>query len=182
MLAFEAFFLLPWTGFLATILLTILLRNKLKLIAICPLPTILGLFGVYFFAFIFVEDFSSTTSFLLLVLCLSASIGIFLTITTIVIVYAIKYRYRPNRSNKFVFAAACWLILYIFSYMALSRHGMQTSEKAGFEDCYFVTVPEHTDTWYLLHYTYSIFYCVPICIEDAMGTASYSWNAPLMEL
>lgn len=182
MLAYDEVFFIPLSGCLATILLTTLLRNKLKIIVICPLPTIICVSYNSIFHYVTKDSFTPSASSLFLVLSTSTGIGIFLTITTIAIVYAIKHRYHPDRYKKFVFTAACCLILYLMSYVLISRHGMQISEEIGFKDYYFVTVPEYTNTWYFLNHTYSVFYYIPICIESTLGTAEFAWCEPLMVL
>ena len=173
--------LIPLSGFFATIILTVLLRNKLKFISLCPLASMLGLMVLYLPAKLINEPVALSASPVLLIAGLSCGIGIYLTLTTLMIVFAIKRVKQTHYVNKFTIAAVLCLLVYVSSYMILSRQGMQISEEWDIEG-YWVRVPEDTDQWYICHFTYGLFYCVPIGMESTLGTASFNWNAPTMSL
>lgn len=168
-------------GYIVTILITVLFRKKLRLVALCPILPFLGYVATIIFSYTTNDNITLAPSLLLTIFLMSITAGLFLTALSLLIIYAIKNHYQSKQLKKFSIAIILVVLIYIASYLVISRNGMKISEQGGFEG-YYVTSPEPTDTWHFLHYSYFQFYCIPIWIEDKLGTAVFAWNPPTMQI
>ena len=75
----------------------------------------------------------------------------------------------------------CLLIIYVGSYVVLSRQGFADADVANCDGFYFFP-PEETDAWRSLNYNCVRFYYPLIFIDIWIGTGRYPASEPMWNL
>jgi hypothetical protein len=87
----------------------------------------------------------------------------------------------PKRVRRFRVFLATLLIIYLTSYVGLSRHGFTKSDAIGLTGLWFFA-PEDGTGWRRLHYTCVVLFLPLIAIDNLIGTGRPPVNEPIWDL
>lgn len=173
---FVSIFYIPWVSFLLAIIASIYIK---RIIIRYVVSMFLVFSGLYTFFFILATTVKLTVISFLLVGVFSVAIGIYLSTTTYLASIMIKSKGYSGKSKRYLAVFCCCIILYILSYVVISRLGMQRFEKIGMEsNQYYFTKHEYNDSWKITHYTLGLFYYPIISLDYILGTGHFKLEEP----